>query len=69
MQGCILLVISTESYYDARIHEYKKKKDNFSKNLGVFSLLCVKFDILLLTFWSLLIDVCTGYMRGTRWRS
>jgi len=22
LQGCILLVISTESYYDARIHEY-----------------------------------------------
>jgi len=22
VQGCILLVVSTESYYDARIHEY-----------------------------------------------
>jgi len=22
LQGCILLVVSTNSYYDARIHEY-----------------------------------------------
>ena len=26
LQGCILLVISTDSYYDARIHEYQMYK-------------------------------------------
>ena len=32
------------------------------KNLGVFSLLRVIGDILLLTFWSLVIDVYTRYL-------
>jgi hypothetical protein len=37
-------------------------KEYILKNLGVFNLLCVIGDILLLAFWSLVVDVYTGYL-------
>ena len=41
---------------------YTRSKHYVLKNLGVFNLLCVIGDILLHTFWSLVVDVYTRYL-------